>query len=187
VARLDDLSTGRAARRGPEGELIACSLDGRSEPRATDRLHEVVERGRLERAHRVVVERRYEHHQRIRRAERREDLEAVAVGHLHVEQHEVGLLPSDRLERLGPGRALRDHGDVRELREHPAQAARRERLVVGQHHTKWRLHEVTSTGALRSPTASACGASSNMVSGSESFANTPAPGRLPISSDARSP
>ena len=56
--------------------------------------------------------------------------EAVARRHLHVEEHEVGMLLLDRRHRLRAVAALADHLDVFFLLQQPDDALARHRLVV---------------------------------------------------------
>ena len=57
-------------------------------------------------------------------------LEAVDAGHLDVEEHEVGGVARDRVDRLAPVGALADDLEVAESAQAQLEAAARERLVV---------------------------------------------------------
>ena len=60
------------------------------------------------------------------------DLEAGQPRHLDVEEHEVGLQPLDRRQRLDAVARLADHLDAADLAEQVAQLVARQLLVVDE-------------------------------------------------------
>src|SRR5215467_14304902 len=90
--------------------MLAYARERGTESGFVHRLHEVVERVRLERVHHA---------------------ESVDLGHLHVEKNEVRGELVERAQRLASIAALPGNGDVRMRLEELANAAPRERLVVG--------------------------------------------------------
>ena len=85
----------------------------------------------LERLQRVAIERGHEDHHRHRAGlEAAQHLEAVDLGHLHVEEQDVGPLAADRVDRLGAVAALGDDGEISSPREQQPQRLPRQRLVV---------------------------------------------------------
>ena len=99
-----DMGRGRPAAGAPAaGEMGADPLERALEPVGLDRLHQIVDRGDVERGDREIVEGGDEDHRRIDRGfgKRPGDVDPVHAGHGDVEQDEVGR------HRLGdPQRAL---------------------------------------------------------------------------------
>ncbi len=100
-----------------------------SESLLRDRLEEVVERPRFERADRIFVVRRDEDDQR-RAVEQLQHFEPVELRHLDVEQQDVGIVLGDGLDRFESVGALRHELDIRLRAEVLANQLARERLVV---------------------------------------------------------
>jgi hypothetical protein len=118
-------------------ELVAHAIERDIEPRILDGLQEVVERVRFERLQCVLVVRRDEHGQRhLRRGQGLQELEAVDTRHLHVEEHDVGLMLGDREERLASVAGLADDLDVGMAREPERQTAPGEGFVVNDQRTQ---------------------------------------------------
>ena len=87
-------------------------VERRVQPRAVDRLQQVVDRLQLERIDRVLVERRAEDDRGPRPAKRRRHFESAAAGHLNVEQHQIGRELGDALDRLHAVFGLADDLDI---------------------------------------------------------------------------
>jgi hypothetical protein len=88
------------------------------------------------------------------RADLADDVEPVAVRHLHVQEGDVGGLPAQHLRRRAAGGALADDHDVRFLRGQGAQALAGQGLVVGDEDAR-RVHQILQAAgrpALRPPT-----------------------------------
>jgi hypothetical protein len=101
------------------------------QPVVVIRLEEIVHRIDLERLHGMVTVCGHEDDARgPLRVERPEQAESVDPGHLHIQKHQLRLLPLDRLRRLVGILALADDLDVRMLGEHGAQPEPRQRLVI---------------------------------------------------------
>ena len=95
----------RQLQRLREPHPLAYSVERRRESRLVHRLHQVVQRVRLERAHRELIVRRHEDDVRHpRRASRPYDLEPVELRHLHVQKDEIR---GERLERRQRSRPFR--------------------------------------------------------------------------------
>ena len=61
------------------------------------------------------------------------DGQAVEVGHLVVDQRDVGSLTTDRLEGVPPVPGFGDDHDTAVLRQPPADAVTEEGVVIGDH------------------------------------------------------
>ena len=110
---------------------LARAIQRAQEPRAVERLQQVVERVDLEGPQRVlVVGRREDHHRDALRREGAYDAKPIHDGNLHVEEHELGLEPLDGRERLGAIRTLPHDLDVGLLLQQREHALARHRLVV---------------------------------------------------------
>lgn len=124
---------GRTAR----SHALTRAPDRLAQPREVERLRQVVDRMHFERAQRVRIEGRHEHHRGpIHGLQLRQHLEPVESGHLHVEQHEVGPQPFDRRERAFAVLGLADHFDVGHARAVRAQCPPRQRFVVDEQHAE---------------------------------------------------
>src|SRR5688572_22481483 len=99
------------------------------------------------------------------------DSKAVLLGHLDVEQRQIGLEPLDRLRRLPPVAGGANDFGAGNVTEEDPEAFERERLVVD---------EEGAQGHATSPIAGACGAGRRM-----SAVNPPSWAR--VSSRAREP
>jgi hypothetical protein len=149
-AVADEDALGGAAladRRTQRGDRRHRRLPRRPQPHARDRLGEplgahrlqqIVDGVDLERAHRELVVRGAEDHRRGA-ADQVDDLEAVELRHLHVEEHEIGRQLGDRLHRLEAVGALGDDFDAGHVRQVLAQHLARERLVVDDDRPQPRL------------------------------------------------
>ena len=114
---------------------VRIRLDARSNARRKallgDRLEQIVERGDLERADRILVVRGHEDHRRhALRSDRVDDREAVHPRHLHVEQHQVRRLLANDGDRLASVARFRYGLDAGLTAEQQLQPLARERLVV---------------------------------------------------------
>ena len=111
---------------------------------APHRLEQIVERVHLERLERIFVVGGHEHDRR-RRLEQLQNLEAVQLGHLDVEQDQVRGQLADPFHRFEAVGAVGHDLDVRLLRQVLAQQRAR-RLFVVHHHrpdgTPFRRHAI---------------------------------------------
>ena len=115
------------------GEPLAHPVERRGEPVLLDRLHQIIDRLRVERAQRMVAISGDEHEQR--RLDLHQPLDhrkAVEAGHLDVEEDEVGLVGLDLADRLAAIGGGGDDLDVVMRLEPQLQALGRQRLVVDQ-------------------------------------------------------
>ena len=95
---------------------------------------QVVDRGDLECANRVLIVGGHEDERRhVLRADRLHDPEAVHAGHLDVEQHQVRFLVANQRDRLAAVARLGHGLDLRLTAEQQLQPVARERLVVDHH------------------------------------------------------
>ena len=115
------------------GEAAADALERVGEPRLVHRLHQIVDRVRLEGAQRMVrisgdedEQRRLHLHQAL------DHREAVEARHLDVEEDEIGLVGLDRADRLAAVRAGVDDLDILMRLEAELQPLDGERFVVDQ-------------------------------------------------------
>lgn len=123
--------TGKNAARRSRGGVLLGPLDGLVEAAAVERFEEVVDRGDLERAQGVVVVCGDEHDRgRVSRGQRAHDVEAVAAGHLDVQQDELGALAAHEGDGLGDVCGLAGDGHVVPRVEERADLLAREALVV---------------------------------------------------------
>ena len=103
------------------------------EPRIVDGLEHIVDGARLEGLHRETIVGGDEHdHRQLVRLQLGQHVEARQPRHLDVEEHEVGLLFADRVERLAAVAALPDDLDVVGHAQAQLQTAPRQRLIVDQ-------------------------------------------------------
>ena len=129
--------TRRESIVGPLSHLRARAFERLLEARLVERLEQEVQRVDLERADGMFVVRGHEDDGRhVVAVEVLDDIEAVHAGHLHVEEHEVGLLALDRLDGARAVGALADDFDVGLLGEQSdacgrARALRRRRSGRG--------------------------------------------------------
>jgi len=112
---------------------------GQARPRArhslvealtAERLEQVVEGVNLERLQRVLVIRGHEDRQRHGIAELGNDFEPVQIGHLQVEQNEVGNVAPYCVDRFAAGAATCHNVDVRLVAQHLDKAIARHDLVL---------------------------------------------------------
>src|SRR5512139_314077 len=122
------------------GQPLAHSLERVGEAFLLDRLHQIIDRLRLERAQRVVgisshedEKRRLDLHQSL------DDGEAVETRHLDVEEDEIGFVGLDRTDRLAAVAAGVDDLDVLMLFQPELQPLDGKRLVVDQYGTDGHL------------------------------------------------
>ena len=112
-------------------EPIAGTLERAKEPRAVERLQQVVERMDLERLQRVLVVGRREDDERYPvRGQRANHAEAIHDRDLDVEEDQLGLEPLDGRERLRAVGALAHHLDVGLLLQQREHALSSHRLIV---------------------------------------------------------
>ena len=118
------------------------------EPRVVERFHEVVQRVHVERTDREFVVRGDEDDGGPpRRVEPPQHLEPVQLGHLHVEEHEVGPEPLDRFQRGASIGTLCHHLEVRILPHQVGDPGARQRLVVDHHDRERCAHAGTGAAA----------------------------------------
>ena len=110
----------------------ARALDRLLQALRLDRLQQVVDRVHLERLDRVLVERGHEDDVacQLPLDQPARHLEARQPGHLHVQEHHVGLQALDGSQRLEAVGRLPHHLDVAELAEQEAQLVARQLFVV---------------------------------------------------------
>src|SRR6266446_5559941 len=112
-------------------EKVLRALDRPDDALIVERLEEIVERLNLEGVHGVLFEGGDEHDRgRTLVVYGRGDREAVEVGHLDIQEHQVGRAAAQQLHRIAAVRALVDVRDTADLLQHTAQAASRGRFVV---------------------------------------------------------
>ena len=152
--------------------MIACAIERLLEPLAAERLEQVVERVHVERAEGELVVGRHEHDRRHPLGSHGgDDAEAVELGHLHVEEDEVGPVPLDRAHRFGAAGTGGDHLHVGLLAEQRRQPLARHRLIVRDD----RAYLVHAEISRASPLAAALGAACR--SGTSTVTVTPPDGR----------
>ena len=118
---------------GPLSNVPSRVLEGLLKTLGPARLEHVVHGVHLEGAQRIAVVGRHEDHG-DGRIDELEDLEAVQLRHLDVQEDDRGLLLRGRLHRLESGGALPDDTDLGIAREHLAQDVARRLLVVHDEH-----------------------------------------------------
>ena len=119
----------RGGRAG--GDLLPRALEDSLEALRIDRFEQVVEGLGFKGPQRVVIVRGQEDDVKTAgRRHRVEYREAVHVGHLHVEEDQVGIEAADGGERFGAGAGLGDALDFGLLFEEPADFAARGRLII---------------------------------------------------------
>ena len=120
-------------RAPPFGKPLANPVHGRREPVLIDRLHQIVDRLRVEGAERMFAERSDENEQRKLDVHQALDhREAVEPRHLDVEEDEVGLVRLDLPDRLAPVGGCGDDLDVFMRLQSQLQALGRKWLVIDQ-------------------------------------------------------
>ena len=125
-------------------ELLTGSPERLREPISIERLEQVVERVHVERAQRVVVERRHEDDERHPlRPDGLDDLETVGAGHLHVEKDQVWLKPPDRVDRVSAVRALGDDFEPVFAGQQRPQPLARQRFVLRDQHANPAVRHAT--------------------------------------------
>ncbi len=97
----------------------------------------------------LVVRRDEDDGRHPRRPDLPHHFEPVELGHLNVEQHDVGLELANHAHGRAAIAALPDDDDLRMLAEQRAHARARMRLVVGDEHAKRVGHAVASRAACR--------------------------------------
>ena len=125
----------RRMRLAP-GDEGARTLQCRRKALGADRLHQVVDGGRLEGGQRVLVVGRAEHHRRpgIEGRQVAGGFQAIHAGHGDVEQHHVGTVLRTGLQRIQAVLGLGDHLDAGMFGEQRTQAFARKGFVVGDDH-----------------------------------------------------
>ena len=126
----------------------------------------------------VHVERGQHHHPGIAvGGDRRGGIDAVQNRHPNIRQNDVGLLPSDLLDRFCAGGRFPDQAQIRRFGDDPAQPGADERLVVDDHHPHAHRSDSAECGA-DTPKTAAAPVSARRAAGSGSRAATrkPPPG-----------
>ena len=119
-------------------EMLARVLQRLLETIAAERLQQVVDRVHLEGLQRVLVVGGDEHDRRHPiGADLLDDAKAVAHRHLHVEEHQIGMLMLNRADRLLAVGAFADELDVFFLRQQPDDTLARHRFVVHHHRSNF--------------------------------------------------
>ena len=153
--------------RVARGELLAHAIERDVETRVLDRFQEIVERVGFERTQRILIVRGHENRQRhLRRRHGSQKLETVDAGHLHVEEHEIGLVFGNREERLAAVAGLGDDLDIGMACQPERESAPGEGFIVNDqrtraHRQEWPLHSRSS--GRRSVTRVPCGSHVRMV------------------------
>ena len=115
------------------GQPLADPVERRRQPVLLDRLHQIIDRLRLERAQGMFVIGGDEHEQgRLDLHHPRNHRETVEAGHLDVEEDEVGLVGLDRPDRLAAVGGGGDDFHVVMRLQAQAEALRRQRLIVDE-------------------------------------------------------
>ena len=127
---------------------------------AAERLQQVVEGVDLEGLQRVLVVGRHEDRQRHGVAERGDDLEAVEIRHLQIEQHQVRHVAANGRDGFGAGAARGHDIDIGLVAQHLDQSLARHapgprRLTVRIHRHAWpRLLLVRAISGVRAERSS---------------------------------
>ena len=139
---LDDESLHRlVSRRRIVRDLLLGPAERALEARVIEGLQQVIERPSLEGAQRVLVVRGHEDYRRQKvAAQLLEHVEAVAFGHLHIEEHEVGLRLADDRDRIKPAAAFRHRGDRRVRLQQCGQVAAGEGFIIDHQDSKLHSH-----------------------------------------------
>ena len=113
-------------------EMLARPRERMLKPRKLDRLQQIIRSCRVEGLNRVMVDRRDEDDCRENLATRQppDDVEAVAVAHLDVEQDDVGSQPRDFRQGVFAGCRLAHMLDVTDPPQQELEAPKRERLII---------------------------------------------------------
>ena len=111
-------------------EALAHAGQRAGQPRARDRLQQIVGRVDAERVQRVALERGRKHDERPRLGQRRRQRGARALGHLDVEKDDIGMDERDGGARLLRVAGLADDQHVADLGKQLSQSRPRGRLVV---------------------------------------------------------
>ena len=115
------------------GQPLAHPVERRGKAVLVDRLHQIIDRLRLERAQRMVAISRDEDEQgRLDLHQALDHRKAVEARHLDVEEDEVRLVGLDRADRLAAVRRGGDDLDIVVRLEPQLQPLRRQRLVIDQ-------------------------------------------------------
>ena len=102
-------SASAAAAAAGVREIAPHALDAAAEARFVHGLQKIVDGAGIERAHGVFLVRCREDHDRHRvGADGLDDVEAVELGHLHVEEDDIGREPAMARPRLRRRRRIRD-------------------------------------------------------------------------------
>src|SRR5687768_13361159 len=132
--RLRNQSLNR--RMLPRAYPGARAIERFREALAAERLQEIVDRVHVESANGEAVEGRDENDGNVP-ADQFEDVEAVQLRHLHVEQQQIGLTLHHRLHGLEAVGAFRDDLDVGVRRQQLAKNGARELFVVNDDDADW--------------------------------------------------
>ena len=146
-------------------QAVARAIDRRLEPFLLHRLEEIVDGVQLERFDRVVVERGDERDERQRvRRNPPDHLEAADLGHLQIQEREMGSMRGDELHRFLAGGSLGDELRALARLDETGQEPAGRPLVVGDdERQRGRRHKCRSVPTpMPSPIASwSSGASSS--------------------------
>ena len=114
-------------------EPLADPVQGRGKPVLVNRLHQIVDGLRIERAKRVVAISRDEDEQgRLYLHQALDHRKAIETRHLDVQEDQVGLVGLDRPDRFAAVGGGGDYFDVVVSLQAKLQPLRRERLVIDQ-------------------------------------------------------
>jgi hypothetical protein len=120
------------------------------EPLAVDRLEDVIDCVDVDCAHGELIERRHENHCRHPLgADGGDHVEPVHLGHLHVEEYEIGLEVGDRLDRGSAVAAFGDDLDIVRASQLVADTAPSDRLVIDDERSNCHFGELVRRGMAR--------------------------------------
>ena len=121
------------------------TIEGGFETVLTERLEQVIDGMHLESPHSVGVVGGHENHGEIA-TDQFQNFEAVELGHLHVEEEQVGLALGGGLHGLEAVGALRDNLDFKMIGQHFPQQIAGQFFVIDDHYS----HRSSSAGRRRS-------------------------------------
>ena len=125
---------------GTRGQRIARPCNGFGKPFVVNGLQQVIQRVRLKRPERELVVGGHEYRRRhVAGREMPQHLEAIHPGHLHVEEHQVRAMLTNRLQCFAPVPALRTHFDIVVGRKPNLEAAPGQLFVINDQALEHRL------------------------------------------------
>jgi len=139
------------------GDSLPRASQGPVEPVLPDRLEQIVDRARVEGAESIsVVSRQKNCDRHADGADRSQYLKSVDLWHLHIEEDEIGLLVSNRVDRRLAVAAFADDLDVGVApKQTPDRAPRQPLIVRNQCLNAHREHDLVRAGTDRSGTDTA--------------------------------